>query len=515
MKKLILISMFILGAISNYAQKSPETFFTQTDQFLKTYVSNEVVDYAAIRQNPEELQRLRERIATLSLEDMDDPTRKAFLTNAYNLLVIAQVVEHYPLESVLGVSGFFDAKRFTVAGERLTLNQLEKQRLLKTYDDARLHFVLVCGALDCPPIIPKAYLPRTLEAQLERQTRRALNDPDFIRMESNQIALSQIFEWYQKDFGGNEAGIRSFINRYRETPLSSDSKITYYNYDWSLNERSTARTSVDQPAGGPDGNNDYRYVVSATAPRGEFEFKSFGNLYNQVTGREGRLSDQATFFTFNYSALFGFTNRFNAGIDLRYRQVSFGSEDRSRFDVFSLEQSASNRHGLTGVGPKIRYAPFKALPNFSIQSTYWFATSDDLAGTANRPFIDFNGDIWFTQIFNDFSIGNNFSLFTELDLLWEDIGSSEAGHINRFSSPVQLIFSFFPTERATLYTLGAYSPFWQKDFDYFYQAGLGAKYQITPKLELEFLYTHFRNPFILDTNGQASTLNFGIRVSTF
>ncbi len=514
MKKLILISMLFLGAISNYAQESFEAFFTQTDQFLKTYVSNDGVDYAAIRQKPEELQRLRDRIGNLSLEGLDGPARKAFLINAYNLLVIAQVVEHYPLKSVSGVSGFFDAKRFTVAGERLTLDQLEKQHLLKTYDDARLHFVLVCGAIDCPPIIPQAYLPRRLEAQLERQTSQALNDPEFIRVADNQIALSQIFEWYRKDFGGKEASIRSFINRYRENPLPSDHQITYYNYDWSLNERSSGRPLLDQPAG-PDGNNDYRYVVSATAPRGEFEFKSFSNLYNQVTGKEGRLSDQATFFTFNYSALFGFTNRFNAGIDLRYRQVSFGSEDRSRFDVFSLEQSASNRHGLTGVGPKIRYAPFKALPNFSIQSTYWFATSDDLAGAADRPFIDFNGDIWFTQIFNDFSIGNNFSLFTELDLLWEDIGNSEAGHINRFSSPVQLIFSFFPTERATLYTLGAYSPFWQEDFDYFYQAGLGAKYQITPKLELEFLYTHFRNTFILDANGQASTLNFGIRISTF
>ncbi len=516
--------LFILALLSTtisfaaLGQSELSSFFQHSQDFLATHVEDGLVDYAQIKANTADLDLLQEEIANINLAGQDDKTVQAFYINAYNILVIAQVVEHYPLDSPLAVAGFFDRTRFAVAGEELTLNELEKERLLKRFGDSRFHFVLVCGALDCPPIIAEAYLPATLEAQLDRQTRLALNDSDFVRVDEQGVALSQIFEWYASDFGGNRASAIAFINEYRETPLT-DSKVRFYSYDWTLNQKEMVTTIVNRPGdANPGANNAARYVVSAAIPTGTFEIKGFTNLYNQVTGNgEGPATDQATFFTQNLSVLYGLNNRFNAGIDLRYRQVSFGPDTDTRLAVFNLEQTANTRQGLTGIGPKIRYAPFTALPNFSIQSTYWFATRDDLAGASNpdRPFIDFNGDIWFTQIFNDFSLGDNFSLFAELDILWEDIGSSDDGHINRVSTPVQAIFSYFPNPKTTLYTIGSYSPYWQEDFDYFYQAGLGAKYQITRALELELLYTQFRNQFIRQTNGTASTINLGVRISIF
>ena len=355
------------------------------------------------------------------------------------------------------------------------------------------------------------------EQQKERQTRLALNDAGFIKIDGDNVAFIPNFEWYAADFGGSTAEVKDYINEYRAQALPNG-KVRYYTYDWSLNiiqaaEAIEEETGDTQPA---TGNNDSRYVVSAAVPKGGIEIKGFSNLYSQVTGSgDGNLTDRATFFIQNLSFLYGIHNRFNVGFNLRYRQVQFGPDDDSRFDVFNLEQTSFSRQGLTGVGPQIRYAPFKALPNFSVQSTYWFATADDLAGTSDRPFIDFNGDIWFTQIFNDFSLGNNFSLFTELDLWVEDIGREEDGHINRVSTPVQTIFSYFPNPKTTLYLLGSYSPFWQEEYDYFYQAGAGAKYQLTPQLEFEVLYTAFRNSFIVETGGRASTINFGVRISTF
>lgn len=514
MKTLALAFGQLLLVLTLTAQSGQSSFFTSANSFFSSAVAEGLVDYAQLKTAPEPLGRLREQIAAYDLTNETPAARQAFYINAYNILVIAQIVEQYPVNSPLEVDGFFDRTTFTVAGEQLTLNQLEKEKLLRTYGDARFHFVLVCGALDCPPIIAEAYLPATLETQLERQTRLALNDADFIRVTGAEVSLSQIFEWYAADFGGKEKEIRRFINRYRSAPLP-ETKLRFYEYDWSLNQQLPAALTND-PLVVDDSNNAFRYVVSAAIPTGSFEIKGFSNLYTQVTGGgEDRASEQATFFTQNLSVLYGVNNRFNAGFDLRYRQVSFGPESDSRLAVFNLEQTATTRQGLTGAGPKIRYAPFAALPNFSVQSTYWFATDDQLAGTAERPFIDFNGDTWFTQIFNDFSLGDNFSLFTELDILWEDIGAEDQGHINRFSTPVQVIFSYFPNPKTTLYTIGSYSPYWQQDFDYFYQAGLGAKYQITPRLEAELLYTEFRNQFIRSTNGTASTLNFGLRISVF
>lgn len=507
--------LLFLGS-SFVVQAQVSSFFTDADVFFQANVINGLVDYQNIHQNPIALNNLRQKIANTNLSNADDSTLKAFYINTYNILVIGQVIDNYPISSPLKVSGFFERQKYTIAGEQITLNELEKDKLLGTYQDSRFHFVLVCGALDCPPIINRAYLPNTLENQLEQQTRLALNDEEFIKVDGEEVALSQIFEWYAKDFGGNKNSAVDFINRYRSSPLSK-STVRFYNYDWTLNQTPSPQDSGEAPTTlSPGGNNAARYVVSASIPKGSFEIKGFTNLYNQITGNgDGPPTDQATFFTQNLSVLYGLNNRFNAGFDLRYRQVSFGPKSISRFDVFNLEQTSSTRQGLTGVGPKIRYAPFVALPNLSIQSTYWFAVGEDLAGNAERPFIDFNGDTWFTQIFNDFSLGDNFSFFTELDILLEDIGKKEDGRINRFSTPVQLIFSYFPNSKTTIYSLGSFSPYWQDEFDYFYQAGVGAKYQITPKLEVELLYTQFRNQFILDTNGSASTMNFGLRVSVF
>ncbi len=142
------------------------------------------------------------------------------------------------------------------------------------------------------------------------------------------------------------------------------------------------------------------------------------------------------------------TNRLNVGFTGKYRRVENSSLPSSALDVFSPgETSQSSRQGFTGFGPQIRFAPFEALENFSLQSAFIFPIGEDLAGSSTEPYIDWTGPIWNTQFFNDFSIGNNFSLFTELDFLLEDIGSKSDGHINRFSTPVTLILSFNPNNK--------------------------------------------------------------------
>ena len=97
---------------------------------------------------------------------------------------------------------------------------------------------------------------------------------------------------------------------------------------------------------------------------------------------------------------------------------------------FSSGSAGSSRQGITALGPQIRYAPVPKWSNFSIQSSFVFPIGSDLTGSDSQPFIDWDGATWNTQVFNDFPIGNSFSLFTEIDFLLEDIG-----HINRFFNP--------------------------------------------------------------------------------
>ena len=232
MKKIIsCIIITMLLCLSAYSQD--ETFYSKTDNFLKKYVSDNKVDYDAIKKNPTELDEIIKLIANYELTQ-DENANKAFIINAYNLFVIKGVSIKYPVKSPLDIAGFFDKNIYIISSKKVTLNDIENKMLRAKYKDARLHFVLVCGANGCPPLLSEAYLPKTLDEKLNQQATKALNNPKFIKVTGNKIQLSQIFEWYKEDFKNKEI---EFINSFRENKLNPKSNFSYYPYDWSLNKK--------------------------------------------------------------------------------------------------------------------------------------------------------------------------------------------------------------------------------------------------------------------------------------
>ncbi|WP_396636744.1 DUF547 domain-containing protein [Maribacter sp. R77961] len=231
---IIAISLFFL--ISANAQDL-NSYFTSTDSFLKEHVNNGRVNYKAIKNNPDALASLLDSAKAISVTTSDAKNYQAFWINTYNLLVINGIVNNYPLKSPLDVAGFFDKKKYEVGGENITLNDIENKLLRANFSkDPRFHFVLVCAGLGCPPIIANAYKPSTLNSQLNTQTKKALNDDNFIRVNKNKVKVSQIFEWYTGDFEQNGSDLVDFINTYRTEKLPDNSKVSYYPYDWTLNE---------------------------------------------------------------------------------------------------------------------------------------------------------------------------------------------------------------------------------------------------------------------------------------
>ncbi len=495
MKKVAFI--FFILTLFNFAQAQVNSF----DSFSESYASllkNNVIDgkvnYSVIKQSVIR-NEIKDFIATANPSTLSSSELKAFRINAYNFTVINLIAENYPINSVQEINGFFDDKKHTIEGKTFTLNKYEKEFILKIFNDPRLHFVLNCGAIDCPPLIASVYTAENLNEKLTFQTKQALDNPSFLKISDDKIELSQIFNWYINDFGGTKRTIVAFINQYRSNPIKLRDNISYYDYDWTLNDTQSSIKTKD--------NADFRYVVSSTIPQGTYEFKAFNNLYSQDVNNQ-----RSTFFTTIFSGLYGLNRRVNVGIAGRFRAVSNHSGESSPFDVFGFRNTTSQRIGLTALGPIVRVAPVQKWKNFSIQSTFTFPIGKDLGG---NPWIDWDGAFWNTQFFNDFTLSSKFSLFTEIDLLIEDIGFDFENSAYRVSTPVTLIGSYFPTPKTTFYIISGYSPFWQATYDYFYQVGTGAKYQFTPDFEVELLYTAFRNKYILTNDGNAATYNLGIR----
>ena len=235
----ILTLLLCLISWSTYATDINDLngFFREADLFFKEHVSNGKVDYAAIKVVPDELNELVSFMGKADLSSATSVEVKAFYINAYNLTMIKALVERYPIASPLDDADIFTGEKHLIAGEQLTLEQIEKEKLLKPTGDERLHFVLVCGANGCPPLADFGYMPDKLELQILGQTRLALSDKNFIRVKpkDNTVEVSEIFNWYSKDFAATGKSTLQYINQFREKPIPSDYKVRTYQYDWSLN----------------------------------------------------------------------------------------------------------------------------------------------------------------------------------------------------------------------------------------------------------------------------------------
>lgn len=238
MKKLFILTfLFLAFSVSEGHSQTVQNFFDEADALFKSYVSDGKVDYAAIKNNPDKLNSVLETAKHISVFINDPKIYQAFWINAYNLSVIKGIIDNYPIKSPLDKKGFFDKTKYDLGGTSITLNEIENKNLRAQFDDARFHFVLVCGALGCPPIISKAYTASNLENLLEQQTINALNDNTFIKVTEKIVAFSEIFKWYKEDFVKEGQTEIDFLNDYRIEKVPKDAKVTYYSYDWRLNSK--------------------------------------------------------------------------------------------------------------------------------------------------------------------------------------------------------------------------------------------------------------------------------------
>lgn len=501
------------------------SFFDETDAFLAEYIVDDQVDYAKVKSNLASLTSITQTIATADLSSAAENVQKAFLINAYNLLVIESVVENYPTSSPQKINGFFDLTKHTITGQEYTLNDFERKELLDRFNDPRLHFVLVCAAVSCPPIITEAYRPEKLEDQLERQTRLALNDPVFIQVDDQlKIAgVSKIFDWYDKDFTNTDQSILAYINSFRENPIPADYALRYYPYNWTLNDVAIKSSDDNEPIT-PAISNVQLFTPSVLLKKGQVQVKFFNNFYTQTEFRDGNresvdLNERQTFYTGIIQIDLGVSksSRINLGLELNVNSVRYDTNPESSFlRIFSSggETLDFNRTELGTIGPRIRVTPFKNVPKFSITSTFLFPLHDDLE---SPRFLAHNRATWFTQFFYDKYFGD-FQLFGEVDVLFRFPTDNPSFTQDAFFRlPVTAFLSYFPTSKTTVNVNLQYSPAFNglpgndADLDFsldrwFVQGGVGFKYQLTRALNIELLYTNF---FASLNEGAGQTFNIG------
>ena len=144
------------------------------DALLRAHVdSTGLVDYAGLSRESAALDAYLASLASAPFEELGRDEKLALLINAYNAFTHRLILDHRPVSSIKDIpSGKrWDDRRWRLAGEMVSLDQIEHERIRAAFREPRIHFALVCAARSCPPLRAEAYVGDRLEAQLADQTR--------------------------------------------------------------------------------------------------------------------------------------------------------------------------------------------------------------------------------------------------------------------------------------------------------------------------------------------------------
>ena len=242
MTAVFLASVLVFGAPVASAQDLEAVIdWSRWDAILHETVIDGRVDYGAIAADPGFTATVAD-IANADLAEADRESLLAFSINAYNVLAVKGILDGHSPASSFGKLRFFFRDKYTVAGEELSLHAFEKEHI-RTLDEPRIHFAIVCASASCPPLRSEAYLPQKLDEQLDDNARRFLNDSAKNRydLDSGVARVSKILKWFSEDFEAAAGTVQRYIAPFVDdeevaAALREDRlKLRYLKYDWSLN----------------------------------------------------------------------------------------------------------------------------------------------------------------------------------------------------------------------------------------------------------------------------------------
>ncbi|MCF3649923.1 DUF547 domain-containing protein [Synoicihabitans lomoniglobus] len=222
---------------------------------LQDHVRGAEVDYRRIQKDPRLDAYLAELAATDPTTLASRDAQLAFWINAYNAYTLKLIASVYPVDTIRTITAVgqtddvdqgkpWDIPLAIVGGRAYTLEFIEHEIIRPQFNDARIHFALVCAAVSCPKLRHEAYTATDLNAQLNDQGRWFLAHRNEIDGRRRTARLSQIFNWFADDFGGNQTAILDFIADFTTADIARSLrrdpdgwKVSYLDYDWDLNDR--------------------------------------------------------------------------------------------------------------------------------------------------------------------------------------------------------------------------------------------------------------------------------------
>ena len=234
-------AILVLISFNTFAIEPDWRIYAEVLQVVRPGVKNNVqlalVDYPQLKTNGK-LDIAYQQLSIFPIASLATKDEKlAFYINAYNILALKMVLDHWPIDSIKNVgSGVYQVwgnVAGSIGGRKVTLREIE-HKILRPMAEPRIHFAIVCASVSCPDLRNEPYTASKLNVQLDEQVQQFLSNPDKgLRVGTNAIELSAVFDWYKTDFNP-VGGVEAFVRRYRPD-LPALPMDEYIDYDWTLN----------------------------------------------------------------------------------------------------------------------------------------------------------------------------------------------------------------------------------------------------------------------------------------
>lgn len=249
------------------AQGTPSTGF---ERILDQYVRDGFVYYAALRVERRAIDEVIASLATRppAFDAWSAERRLAYWINGYNALVLRTVIDAYPIrgtaaafpeKSVMQIPGMFTARAHQIAGERLTLQAIEDERIA-SFGDPRAHLALGRGAVGSPRLRSEPFRERDLDTQLASVVADFATTPRHVAVDraAGQVMVNALLGWQSERFaslaGTDDGTGRSALERgvvsliapalfpsERAFLAENTFQLAYQDFDWRLNDLTGGR----------------------------------------------------------------------------------------------------------------------------------------------------------------------------------------------------------------------------------------------------------------------------------
>ena len=252
-------------------QESFDHLYRAYGTLLKDHISETKVDYQNLKLHRVQLDTIVDTFGQVTENQISHWSREeqiAYWVNAYNIFTLQAIVNNYPFKrtwlswlklspynSIKQISGVWTRLRWQAAGRQMTLDEIEHETLRLNYDEPRIHFVVNCAAVSCPPLRTEPITGNRLNEQLTMAARDFLKSKEGLIVETSKINASKIFDWYGDDFIANYSNL-SILNRpikekailgviasygppkAKKVATSKQVELRFLRYDWTLNDTS-------------------------------------------------------------------------------------------------------------------------------------------------------------------------------------------------------------------------------------------------------------------------------------